>query len=60
MTSMDRLVAMVGAGPAGLVTACFLKAQGFELILFDSGVRVGGQWDRATPVSWDHLMVYLL
>jgi dimethylaniline monooxygenase (N-oxide forming) len=45
MTSKDR-VAIVGAGPAGLVTARFLKAQGFEPVLFDRGVRVGGQWDR--------------
>jgi dimethylaniline monooxygenase (N-oxide forming) len=50
MTGKDR-VAIVGAGPAGLVTARFLKAQGFEPILFDMGHRVGGQWDRTTPAS---------
>jgi dimethylaniline monooxygenase (N-oxide forming) len=48
MTSKDRLVAVVGAGPAGLVTARFLKAQGFEPILFDRCLGVGGQWGRTT------------
>ena len=51
MTGTDRLVAIVGAGPAGLVTARFLKAQGFEPLLFDPGIRVGGQWDRTTAAS---------
>jgi dimethylaniline monooxygenase (N-oxide forming) len=51
MTSKDRRVAIVGAGPAGLVTARFLKAQGFEPTLFDPGGRVGGQWDRTTARS---------
>jgi dimethylaniline monooxygenase (N-oxide forming) len=51
MTSTDRRIAIVGAGPAGLVTARFLKAQGFEPMLFDPGVRVGGQWDRTKAQS---------
>jgi dimethylaniline monooxygenase (N-oxide forming) len=51
MTARDRRVAVVGAGPAGLVTARFLKAQGFEPIIFDAGLRVGGQWDRTTAAS---------
>jgi dimethylaniline monooxygenase (N-oxide forming) len=51
MTGRDRGVAIVGAGPAGLVAARFLKAEGFEPILFDPGARVGGQWDRTTPAS---------
>jgi dimethylaniline monooxygenase (N-oxide forming) len=51
MPGKDRLVAIVGAGPAGLVTARFLKGQGFEPVLFDPGLRVGGQWDRTTPAS---------
>jgi dimethylaniline monooxygenase (N-oxide forming) len=50
MISRDRL-AIVGAGPAGLVTARFLKAQGFEPTLFDPGRRVGGQWDQTAPAS---------
>ena len=51
MTSKDRRVAIVGAGPAGLVTARFLKAQGFEATLFERGTRVGGQWDRTAANS---------
>jgi dimethylaniline monooxygenase (N-oxide forming) len=51
MTGKDRAVAIVGAGPAGLVAARFLEAQGFAPILFDPGMRVGGQWDRTTAAS---------
>ncbi|MGH6915179.1 MAG: flavin-containing monooxygenase, partial [Geminicoccales bacterium] len=51
MINEDRRVAVVGAGPAGLVAARFLKAQGFKPILFDPGGRVGGQWDRTTAAS---------
>lgn len=51
MTSNNQRVAVVGAGPAGLVGARFLKAQGFEPVLFDRGQRVGGQWDHTAPTS---------
>jgi thioredoxin reductase len=51
MTNRDRRVAIVGAGPGGLVAARFLKAQGFEPLLFDRGSRVGGQWDRTAAAS---------
>lgn len=51
MTGKDRRVGVVGAGPAGLVAARFLQAQGFEPTLFDPSGRVGGQWDRATEAS---------
>ena len=51
MTSKDRRVAIVGAGPAGLVTARFLKVQGFEATLFERRARVGGQWDRTAANS---------
>lgn len=37
-------VAVVGAGPAGLVTARYLKSEGFEPVIFEQGGRVGGQW----------------
>jgi thioredoxin reductase len=51
MTNHDRRVAIVGAGPGGLVAARFLKAQGFEPLLFDRGHRAGGQWDRTSAAS---------
>ncbi|MGE4253149.1 MAG: flavin-containing monooxygenase [Parvibaculaceae bacterium] len=51
MTSDSRRVAVVGAGPAGLVGARFLKARGFEPILFERGWRVGGQWNHTAAMS---------
>ena len=51
MASGSRRVAIVGAGPAGLVGARFLKAQGFEPVLFEQASRIGGQWDHASPMS---------
>jgi thioredoxin reductase len=51
MTNDDRRVAVVGAGPAGLVGARFLKARGFEPVLFDRGRHVGGQWDQTAAAS---------
>jgi dimethylaniline monooxygenase (N-oxide forming) len=37
-------VAVIGAGPAGLITARYLKSEGFEPVLFEQGSRIGGQW----------------
>src|SRR4030042_6181143 len=37
-------VAILGAGPAGLVVARYLKSEGFEPVLFEQGDRIGGQW----------------
>ena len=37
-------VAVIGAGPAGLVTARYLRSEGFEPVLFEQGGRIGGQW----------------
>ena len=35
-----RSVAIIGAGPAGLVTARWLKREGFEPVIFDQGNRL--------------------
>lgn len=40
----DRRVAVVGAGPAGLVAARWLLSEGFEPVIIDSGASLGGQW----------------
>ncbi|MTH36482.1 NAD(P)-binding protein [Paracoccus limosus] len=40
-------VAIVGAGPAGLVAARWLRAQGFEITLYDAAEDIGGQWNPA-------------
>lgn len=37
-------VAIVGAGPGGLVAARYLKQAGFETVVFERGNAVGGQW----------------
>ena len=38
-------VAIIGAGPAGLVTARWLKARGFAPVLFEASRDLGGQWN---------------
>ena len=37
-------VAVIGAGPGGLVAARYLKSEGFEPVIFEQGERIGGQW----------------
>ena len=44
-------VAIIGAGPGGLVAARFLKSQGFSPVLFETHSNVGGQWDHTNPMS---------
>ena len=44
-------IAIVGAGPAGLVTARYALEAGFEPTVFEAGNRLGGQWDVAAPHS---------
>jgi dimethylaniline monooxygenase (N-oxide forming) len=37
-------VAVIGAGPGGLVAARYLKSEGFEPVVFEQGAHIGGQW----------------
>lgn len=37
-------VAIIGAGPAGLACARWLKREGFAPVLFEQSARIGGQW----------------
>jgi cation diffusion facilitator CzcD-associated flavoprotein CzcO len=39
-----KKVAIIGAGPAGLTAARWLRREGFDPILFEQGDRLGGQW----------------
>lgn len=39
-----RAVAIIGAGPAGLVSARVLKDKGFEVTVYERGSVVGGTW----------------
>jgi dimethylaniline monooxygenase (N-oxide forming) len=41
---MTGSVAVIGAGPGGLVTARWLLSQGFEPTLFEQAALFGGQW----------------
>lgn len=41
---MSERVAIIGAGPGGLVTARWLSAQGFRVTIFEAGPDLGGQW----------------
>lgn len=38
-------VAIIGAGPAGLVTARWLKERGFDPVLYEASADLGGQWN---------------
>lgn len=39
-----KTVAIIGAGPAGLIAARYLKKEGFEPVVFEQGAQIGGQW----------------
>ncbi len=41
----SKRVAIVGAGPGGLVAARYLAAYGFEPVLFEQSGDIGGQWN---------------
>ena len=47
-------VAIIGAGPAGLAAARWLKREGFEPVLFEQSEGLGGQWsgDRQCSGVW--------
>lgn len=44
---MATTVAVIGAGPGGLVTARWLCSQGFEPTIFEQQTELGGQWTGA-------------
>jgi dimethylaniline monooxygenase (N-oxide forming) len=44
-------VAIVGAGPGGLVAARYLKQEGFAPTIFDQNERLGGQWAGTAGTS---------
>ncbi len=47
----SRRVAIVGAGPGGLVAARYLLAHGFEPVLFEQSSQLGGQWNQGAAHS---------
>ncbi|OBH99559.1 NAD(P)/FAD-dependent oxidoreductase [Mycobacterium sp. E2733] len=44
-------VAVIGAGPGGLVAARWLLSQGFEPTIFEQGATLGGQWAASNECS---------
>jgi dimethylaniline monooxygenase (N-oxide forming) len=47
----EPAIAVIGGGPAGLVTAHYLKKHGFEPFVFEASSSIGGQWNAASPSS---------
>lgn len=43
-------IAVVGAGPAGMAAALTAAKRGLQVILFDSGERIGGQFNIAKTI----------
>lgn len=48
---MIESVAVVGAGPGGLVAARWLLSQGFDVTVFEAGPTIGGQWSGRRRAS---------
>jgi dimethylaniline monooxygenase (N-oxide forming) len=48
---MTRSVAVIGAGPGGLVAARWLLSQGFEPTIFEQSQALGGQWTGLDGIS---------
>lgn len=48
---MAQRVAVIGAGPGGLVSARWLLGQGFEPTLFEQAPVLGGQWTGLQGIS---------
>ena len=46
-----KRIAIIGAGPGGIVAAKFLKGQGFTPVLIEAHNRLGGQWAADNPNS---------
>src|SRR4051794_24757878 len=44
-------VAVVGAGPSGIVAAKYALEAGFDVTVFEAGDDLGGQWNTAAPHS---------
>jgi 2,4-dienoyl-CoA reductase (NADPH2) len=48
--TLRKLIAVVGAGPAGLAAACVLAERGHAVTLYEAEARLGGQFNLAKVV----------
>lgn len=51
MTASSNGVAVIGAGPGGLVAARWLVSQGFKPTIFEQAQTLGGQWTGLPRIS---------
>jgi len=49
----DQKIAVIGAGPAGLTAACFLRRNGYQVTVFAQGYP--GQRDSGCAGPWHHI-----
>ncbi|TFG79216.1 MAG: FAD-dependent oxidoreductase [Chrysiogenales bacterium] len=49
-TRMDKKVAIVGSGPAGLSAAYFLARKGYPVTIFEAGPKAGGMLNSSLPI----------
>lgn len=47
------MIAIIGAGPAGLSAAAVAAGKGEEVLLIDSASQLGGQYWRHLPSNWE-------
>jgi len=47
--SREEKVAVIGSGPAGLASACFLRQKGFRVTMFEAGEHLGGMLRTGIP-----------
>jgi 2,4-dienoyl-CoA reductase (NADPH2) len=49
-TTAPKLIAVVGAGPAGLACATVAAERGHRVVLFDANTQIGGQFNLAKTI----------
>src|SRR3954454_20147260 len=47
----EARIAIIGAGPSGLVTAKYALEAGFDVTIFEASDDLGGQWYATAPHS---------
>lgn len=55
----SKTVAVIGGGPAGLVSAKHLLDAGLTPTVFTRSPRTGGMWDLESPLCWSSMRTNL-